>query len=67
MQDNDPYVPVPAIGADFGGRSARTIYRWIKKGILPRPITISGRNYLRQSQVDDTRRRLDEAARCEAS
>lgn len=58
MQDIDPLIPLPALGPRFGGRSNRTFYRWIKKGILPKPTNINGRLYFRNSQLEETDRKL---------
>ena len=63
MQDTaDPYIPFCTIGARFGGKTTRTLYRWVNKGILPRPVSINGRNYIKQSAVEEAERKLERAA-----
>ena len=61
QQDVDPLIPLPALPARLGIKSTRTIYRWIDRGILPKPVNINGRNYLRTSKVEEAERRLDGA------
>ena len=34
----DPILSIDTDRAAFGGKSRRTIYRWIDEGIFPRPI-----------------------------
>jgi len=62
VQDADPLIPIPALPARLGLKSIRTIYRWINRGILPKPININGRNYLRTSKVEEAERWLDAGA-----
>ena len=59
MQDADPFIPLPALPARLGIKSIRTVYRWIGRGILPKPVNINGRNYIRTSKVKEAERRLD--------
>lgn len=59
MQDVDPLMPISALPARLGIKSTRTVYRWIGKGLLPKPVNINGRNYLRTSKVEEAERRLD--------
>ena len=62
MHNSDPFIPLPALPARLGLKSIRTIYRWMNQGgILPKPVTINGRNYLRTSKVEEAERKLDGA------
>jgi predicted site-specific integrase-resolvase len=62
VQDTiDPFIPFYTLGARFGGKSTRTLYRWVKRGILPEPTNINGRNYIRTSKVVEAERKLDGA------
>jgi hypothetical protein len=68
VQDTvDPYIPFCTIGARFGGKTTRTLYRWVNRGILPRPVSINGRNYIKQSAVEDAERKLVERATVEGA
>jgi len=35
----------------FGGVSDMTLWRWTRKGILPQPVRINGRNYWREADI----------------
>lgn len=59
MRNADPLIPVPALPARLGVKSIRTVYRWLDRGILPKPVNINGRNYLRASKVEEAERKLD--------
>ena len=56
--NDDPLVKASKARQEWGGISSVTEWRWVKKGILPKPISINGRNYYRRSTV----RGLGEAA-----
>lgn len=47
----DPLVNMIYVQSQFN-RSSRTIYDWIKAGIIPPPMTINGYNAWRQSEID---------------
>ena len=63
---NSEHKLVPATKARsefFGGISAMTEWRWIhKKGILPKPININGRNFYRESDLIAVQERFARAS-----
>ena len=44
-------VDMTVIRTLVGGKGRSTVYRWIDKGILPKPRKISGRNYLTAGEL----------------
>jgi predicted DNA-binding transcriptional regulator AlpA len=40
-----------AVRERFGGVSDMTLWRWTRKGILPQPVRINGRNYWREADI----------------
>ena len=48
----DPLVKSRDARKHWGNISAVTEWRWMQKGIIPRPIKINNRNYYRQSTVN---------------
>lgn len=50
---DDPLVSQASVKKQLGDIADMTMWRWRKRGILPPPIVINGRNYWRQSQVDE--------------
>ena len=37
MQDDDEFLPTRRVRARYGGKSEKTIDRWVKSGVLPLP------------------------------
>jgi predicted DNA-binding transcriptional regulator AlpA len=50
--ENKLLLSVNDVG-DLVGRSSRTIERWVKDGILPRPLMVNGRSNWRRSSIDE--------------
>ena len=38
---------------DITGKSRATVYRWIDKGLLPKPRKFNERNHWQQSEIDE--------------
>ena len=55
---DDPLVNQANVKRQAGGISDMSVWRWLKKGILPQPIKINNRNYWRQSWVDQALARV---------
>ena len=36
----DPILSIDTVRAALGGKSRRTVYRWIEEGIFPKPVPI---------------------------
>lgn len=45
-------VPSRVLRDRFGGVSVSTLGRWVKRGVLPRPVTINGRHYWPESVLE---------------
>lgn len=45
-------IPASMVRARFGGISAMTEWRWRRKGILPAPAKINGRNYYSDAAIN---------------
>lgn len=56
MQDDDEFLPTKRVRARYGGKSEKTIDRWILKRILPPPEWINGRRYWRRSVLEQNER-----------
>lgn len=52
METFDKLIGSRAVSKLFNDVSDMTIWRWCRKGTLPAPIKINGRNYWRASEVD---------------
>jgi predicted DNA-binding transcriptional regulator AlpA len=57
LQDATPFRPTRhltsrAMLERYGGIDARTLYRWIRKGQVPKPMLINGRRYWNEAEVD---------------
>jgi predicted site-specific integrase-resolvase len=50
--ESDPLIKASVARQQWGGISPVTEWRWIKRGVVPEPIKINGRNYYRQSTVN---------------
>lgn len=63
---DDQLLTEPAVRALLGNVSSMTLWRWLKRGILPAPLSISRRNYWRASEIrtwmDSQKRRAGAAA-----
>jgi len=53
--DTDPLVDARTAGAEFGGKSVVTIWRWEKQGILPPARRINGRKFWRRSEIEQVK------------
>ncbi len=53
---NEEYLPTRKVRVRYGGKSERTIDRWIERGILPPPEWINGRRYWRRSVLEQHER-----------
>lgn len=51
MLHSDVILPSRVVRERFGGVSDMTLWRWVRKGILPEPQRINGRNYWREADV----------------
>lgn len=51
MPDIDTLISQPQLRRLMGGVSDSTIWRWRTVGILPKPLSINGRNYFRQADL----------------
>ena len=49
--ENENLLPSSKVRAAFGDISGMTLWRWVDKGILQKPIVINGRNYWPESAV----------------
>lgn len=41
-----------AVSDRYGGRSARSLYRWVRSGILPEPERIAGHHFWDEDELD---------------
>jgi predicted DNA-binding transcriptional regulator AlpA len=48
---SDPLVKKDAVKREFSIKSDATLFRWIKDGRLPKPVSILSNNYWRWSDV----------------
>ncbi len=55
---DDPLVSQAELKRQAGGISDMSVWRWLKKGILPQPIKINNRNYWRQSRINQALTRV---------
>ncbi len=53
----EPLLSARTVRAAFGGVTGMTVYRWVKAGLLPRPVKINGRNYWHEADVHNLYRR----------
>ncbi len=51
IEVDDPMVSIAYVKSALG-RSRRSIYYWIDRGILPKPMKIAGRNAWFRSQIE---------------
>jgi DNA-binding transcriptional MerR regulator len=49
--------PVEVVRERYGGKSIRTIDRWVEAGLLPKPLYIAGKRFWDREELD----RIDEA------
>ena len=56
MPDSDEFLPTKRLRQRYGGKSERTIDRWIEKRILPPPEWINGRRHWRLSVLEQNER-----------
>ena len=56
MQDDDEFLPTRRVRARYGGKSEKTIDRWVKSGVLPLPDYINGRRHWRRSALEQRER-----------
>jgi hypothetical protein len=56
MEDEDDFLPTKRVRARYGGKSEKTIERWIELGVLPPPTWINGRRYWRRSVLEQHER-----------
>jgi predicted DNA-binding transcriptional regulator AlpA len=52
QQDDDEFLPTRRVRARYGGKSEKTIDRWIEAGVLPPPVWINGRRHWRRSALE---------------
>ena len=52
MQDDDEFLPTKRVRQRYGGKSEKTIDRWVEKGVLPPPEWINGRRHWRLSVLE---------------
>jgi hypothetical protein len=49
----DPeYLPTRKVRVRYGGKSEKTIARWIQRGVLPPPTLINGRRYWLRTELE---------------
>jgi predicted DNA-binding transcriptional regulator AlpA len=56
MHDDDEFLPTRRVRARYGGKSEKTIDRWIEAGVLPPPIWINGRRHWLRSALEQRER-----------
>ena len=56
FKDNDEFLPTREVRARYGGKSEKTIERWVARGVLPQPDWINGRRYWRRSVLEQYER-----------
>jgi hypothetical protein len=52
MEADDKYLTTRHVRARYGGKSEKTVERWIGLGVLPPPDWINGRRYWRLSVLE---------------
>lgn len=57
-QTLDALISQPKLRKLLGDVSDTTIWRWRSAGTLPDPVCINGRNYYRESQLQELQQRL---------
>ena len=62
MEVKDPVVYTDFVQDTFN-RGPRTIFNWVERGVLPKPMKILGQNAWFLSQIEETRERFAETAR----
>jgi hypothetical protein len=53
---DDEFLPTRTVRARYGGKSEKTIERWVARGVLPQPDWINGRRYWRRSVLEQHER-----------
>jgi predicted DNA-binding transcriptional regulator AlpA len=57
MENNaDEFLTTKHVRARYGGKSDKTIDRWIAQGVLPPPLIINGRRHWRRSDLEHAER-----------
>lgn len=56
MQEDDEFLPTKRVRQRYGGKSEKTIDRWVEKGVLPPPEWINGRRHWRLSVLEQHER-----------
>jgi hypothetical protein len=59
----DDLVKVRAVRSMFGGCCNMTVFRWVKKGLPPKPVKINGLNHWRYGSLEEARSVLMNGAR----
>ena len=52
----DEYLTTKHVRARYGGKSEKTIERWVELGVLPPPTWINGRKYWLRSVLEQRER-----------
>jgi hypothetical protein len=56
VDTDDEFLPTRKVRVRYGGKSEKTIERWIARGVLPAPEWINGRRYWRRSVLEQHER-----------
>lgn len=49
---SDRFIHQKAVQHIAGGVSSMTLWRWRRRGLIPAPVVIAGRNYWRESEIE---------------
>lgn len=58
----DPLLSASEVRRELGGITRVTLWRWRQDGLLPEPVTMRGRNYWRQSVIEQVKGEAPEVA-----